>query len=158
MTYQIGHSRSIHHFDSVHKHQSHVDFDSNQTQSQVESSNLIEIMESKSKTKVKVFGTIKFYMQLMGILEWQLENRYKKIPFTLIQRISILGCITISAANSFLYCIFKANETYEFIETLYFALGFTLFVILYTIALWHRDRFIHFFGTIEETIQNREYL
>lgn len=110
------------------------------------------------KTKVKVFKTVKLYMQMMGILEWQLQNRYKNIPVTLIQRISILGCITISAMNSFYFCIFEAKDTYEFIETLYFALGFTLFVILYTIALWQRDQFIHFFGTIEEIIQNRKYL
>lgn len=97
-------------------------------------------------------------MQLMGILEWKLQNSNKNIPVTVIQRISILSCISFSAVNSFHFCIFEAKETYEFIETLYFALGFSLFVILYTIALWQRDQFIHFFGTIEETIQNRKFL
>lgn len=78
-----------------------------------------------SKMKVKVFETIKFYMRLMGILEWRLQNRYKRIVIKLIQRICILGCISCSAINSFCYCILKSGETYEFIETLYFALGFS---------------------------------
>lgn len=105
---------------------------------------------------IKIFQKLKFYMQLMGILELQLPNRYQIIPITWFQRIFVLGCVAISAINSFRCCIFEMKETYEIIETLYFALGFTLFVILYTISLWKRDTFIYFFDTIEETIQNRK--
>lgn len=107
---------------------------------------------------IQIFKTLKLYMQLMGILKLQLPNRCKYIPITWIQRTFILSCVTISAISSFYHCIFKIKETYELFETLYFALGFSLFVILYTIFLWKQHKFIQFFDAIEEKVQNRKFI
>lgn len=109
-------------------------------------------------TQIKLFKTLKFYMQLAGILELQLPIRFRKISVTFLQRICILGCLSISAIVSYHHCIFEANETLEFIETSYFALGFSLFIILYTVSLWKRNELIHMFDTIEMIILNRKLL
>lgn len=104
---------------------------------------------------MEVFRSLKFYLKLFGILQWQLPAPFDKVPITLMQRFVVIVSILNAFLTSTWFLFYEDKQFNEFAESLNISLTSLILIVWYLISLWKQAQIEYFLNYIQRTIQNR---
>lgn len=107
---------------------------------------------------MEVFHSLKFVLKLFGILEWQFPSPFQHFPITLVQRVIVFISLTISLVTTSWFFIFEADKLNEYAESFNIALSSLSVLVCYSIAVWKRKQIEYFLKSIQQIIQNRNFI
>lgn len=107
---------------------------------------------------MEVLKYLRMFLKSLGILQFDLIQRYQNIPILFIQRTVVLLGLLFNFVSSLLFLLLQPSKDHQDrAEAFAFTMTYVLMMIWYIYSVRHQRKIEYILNSLEEIIENRNY-